>query len=178
MVPVATAFGRGWTHWPCGPRTARRDALERPHRKPCLAGLECAANAVAKLLGAPAALAEGPGYIARVSTTGGFWARRLRWRLIGAWRWPLYVAITVIDALVVVWLPPNGHDALFVPALVICSFANLFLIGVIAPWLARRIVARPGEKAPSSTFPPANHLEVLTDRIAAIALVLATVGLL
>jgi hypothetical protein len=114
-----------------------------------------------------------------VDTAGGFWARRLRWRLIGAWRWPLFLVLTVVDALIVVWLPPTGTDALFVPALVICSFANLFVIGAIAPWLARRIVARQGSEAPpASTFPPANHLELLTDRIAAIALVLGVVGLL
>jgi hypothetical protein len=102
----------------------------------------------------------------------------MRWRLIGAWRWPLFVLLTALDALIVVWLPPNGTRALFVPALVICSFANLFLIGAVAPWLARRMVAHQGERPPSSTFPPANHLELLTDRIAAIVLVLATVGLL
>jgi hypothetical protein len=113
-----------------------------------------------------------------VSTAGGFWARRLRWRLIGAWRWPLFLVLTVVDALIVVWLPPNGTDALFVPALVICSFGNLFLIGAVAPWLARRIVARQGQQAPSPTFPPANHVELLTDRIASIALVLGVAGLL
>src|SRR3982750_5008925 len=80
--------------------------------------------------------------LAPVSTAGGFWARRMRWRLIGAWRWPLFLVLTVLDALIVVWLPPNGTRALFVPALVICSFANLFLIGAVAPWLARRLVAR------------------------------------
>src|SRR5437763_1374877 len=113
-----------------------------------------------------------------MSTAGGFWARRMRWRLIGAWRWPLFFVLTVLDALIVVWLPPNGTRALFVPALVVCSFANLFLIGAVAPWLARRLVARQGESPPSSTFPPANHTEILTDRIAAIILALATVGLL
>jgi len=111
----------------------------------------------------------------------------MRWRLLGAWRWPLFLVVTVLDALVVVWLPPNGTSALFVPALVICSFANLFLIGAVAPWLARRLVARQGaERPPSegparpppSTFPPANHAELLTDRIAAIALVLGLAGLL
>jgi hypothetical protein len=65
-----------------------------------------------------------------------------------------------------------------VPALVICSFANLFLIGAVSPWLARRLVARQGASPPSSTFPPANHLELLTDRIASIALVLGLVGVL
>src|SRR3954471_5401356 len=61
-------------------------------------------------------------YAGGVSTAGGFWARRMRWRLLGAWRWPLFLAVTVLDAFVVVWLPPNGTSALFVPALVICSF--------------------------------------------------------
>jgi hypothetical protein len=112
-----------------------------------------------------------------VSTAGSFWARRLRWRLIGAWRWPLFLVLTVADAVIVHLLPPNGTRALFVPWLVICGFANLFLIGAVAPWLARRIVARQGQPAPAATFPPANHLELLTDRIAAIALGIATVGL-
>jgi hypothetical protein len=113
-----------------------------------------------------------------VSTADRFWARRLRWRLIGAWRWPLFLVLTVLDALIVHWLPPNGARALLVPALVLCGFANLFLIGAVAPWLARRMVARQGQPPPSSTFPPANHLELLTDRIASITLVLATAGVL
>ena len=102
----------------------------------------------------------------------------MRWRLLGAWRWPLFLVITVLDALIVVWLPPNGTSALFVPALVICSFGNLFLIGVVAPWLARRIAARQGMTRPASpSFPPANHVELLIDRIASIALALGLVGL-
>ena len=101
----------------------------------------------------------------------------MRWRLLGAWRWPLFLVVTVVDALIVVWLPPNGTSALFVPALVTCSFANLFLIGAVAPWLARRIVARQGERPPSPSFPPANHAELLTDRIADAALLLGVVGL-
>jgi hypothetical protein len=112
-----------------------------------------------------------------VSTAGGFWARRIRWRLLGAWRWPLFLVLTVLDALIVVWKPPNGREALFVPALVICSFANLFLIGAIAPWLARRLVARQGQHPPSPSFPPANHLELVTDRIASAVLALGAVGL-
>jgi hypothetical protein len=114
-----------------------------------------------------------------VSTADRFWTRRLRWRLIGAWRWPLFLVLTIADALIVNWLPPTGVRALFVPALVLCGFANLFLIGAVSPWLARRMVARHGERPPPhSTFPPANHVELLTDRIASIVLVVATVGLL
>ena len=112
-----------------------------------------------------------------MSTAGGFWARRLRWRLIGAWRWPLFFVLTALDALIVVWKPPTGVEPLFVPALVICSFGNLFLIGAVAPWIARRLAARQGVSAPS-TFPPANHIELLTDRIASIALAIGAVVLL
>ena len=109
-----------------------------------------------------------------------FWARRLRWRLIGAWRWPLFLVLTVVDAAIVHVLPPTGGKALFFPALFISSFGNLFLIGAVAPWLARRIAARQGTPLPSSTssFPPANHMELYVDRVASITLVVATAGLL
>ena len=107
-----------------------------------------------------------------------FWPRRMRWRLIGAWRWPLFLVLTVADAAIITELPPTGTRALFLPALFICSFANLFLIGAIAPWLARRIAARQGAAAGApSTFPPSNHVELLVDRIACAILVLATIGL-
>lgn len=113
-----------------------------------------------------------------VSSADRFWARRLRWRLIGAWRWPLFLVLTVVDALIVTWLPPTGTRALFVPSLVVCGFANLFLIGAVAPWLGRQLAARQGVRPHPPTFPPADHGEVLTDRVAAIVLVLATAGLL
>ena len=114
-----------------------------------------------------------------MAANGSFWARRLRWRLIGAWRWPLFVVITFADAAIVHWLPPTGGRALFFPSLFICSFANLFLVGVVAPWLARRIAARQGVPATApGSFPPANHLEVLVDRVASVTLVLTAIGLL
>lgn len=113
-----------------------------------------------------------------MASPGTFWARRLRWRLIGAWRWPLFLVLTFADALIITELPPVGTRPLFFPALFISSFANLFLIGVIAPWLARRIVARQGLAASAPpTFPPANHFELLVDKIACAVLVLATLGL-
>ena len=108
-----------------------------------------------------------------MATNGQFWARRLRWRLIGAWRWPLFFALTVADAAIISELPPTGAQALFLPALFICSFANLFLIGAVAPWLARRMQSN----AARAAFPPAGHFDVLVDRVAAITLVVATLGL-
>ena len=47
-----------------------------------------------------------------METSGQFWARRLRWRLIGAWRWPLFFVCTLADALIVRALPPFGGRAL------------------------------------------------------------------
>jgi hypothetical protein len=112
-----------------------------------------------------------------VATGEQFWARRLRWRLIGAWRWPLFFVCTLADAVIVQELPPTGTRALFFAALFIASFGNLFLIGAVAPWLARRIAARQGTP-PAPSFPPANHFEILVDKVASITLVVATVGLL
>jgi hypothetical protein len=105
-----------------------------------------------------------------------FWARRLRWRLIGAWRWPLFFVCTLADAFIVHKLPPAGTRALFFPALFIASFGNLILIGAVAPWLARRIAARQGA-TPQPSFPPANHHELLVDKVASITLIVATLGL-
>jgi hypothetical protein len=34
------------------------------------------------------------------------WHRRLRWRLRGAWQWPVFVALTLADGIVLVVLPP------------------------------------------------------------------------
>jgi hypothetical protein len=116
-------------------------------------------------------------YAQPVSTAERFWTRRLRWRLLGAWRWPLFGLLTFLDGLIVHWLPPAGARAMLIPALIVCSFANLFLIGAVAPWIARRLAARQGEQPATPTFPPANHVELLTDKVAAAALVLATVGL-
>jgi hypothetical protein len=100
----------------------------------------------------------------------------MRWRLIGAWRWPLFFACTVADAFIAHSLPPTGRPTLFLAALLISSFANLFLVGAVAPWLARRIAARQGPP-PAASFPPTNHFEVQVDKIAAVALVIATLGL-
>lgn len=112
-----------------------------------------------------------------MGTVDRFWTRRLRWRLIGAWRWPLFGILTVVDALVVRALPPSGAQAGLFPALIIASFGNLFLIGVVAPWLARRLAARRGQTLAPARFPPQDSGEVLVDRIAAGLLGVALLGL-
>lgn len=105
-----------------------------------------------------------------------FWARRLRWRLRGALMWPVFAVLTIADGLVLHFLPPNTSGVRIVPGLIIASFANLFLIGVVAPFFARRLASR--ERAAHryegrEPLPP----EVLLDRSASILLAVAAIGL-
>lgn len=105
------------------------------------------------------------------------WARRLRWRLRGAWQWPAYALLTVLDAVILHELPPVREGVDFVPALIVSSFGNLFLMGAVAPWLGTRLAQR--ERAGGGhRIPLAVRTEVLKDRTAAVLLAIATVGLL
>ena len=90
-----------------------------------------------------------------------FWPARVRWRLRGAWMWPTFIAITLLDGLIMWRLPPIGTG-------------NLLLIGAIAPWLARRTWKRRPAAEPGA--PPRAQLEVLTDRIGTGLLVASVVG--
>jgi hypothetical protein len=69
--------------------------------------------------------------------------RRLRWRLRGAWQWPTFAALTVLDSVVLAVLPfyeagPGG----LVPALLLAGFANLFAVALGAPPAGRMLRAR------------------------------------
>jgi hypothetical protein len=92
-----------------------------------------------------------------------FWPARIRWRLRGAWMWPSFIAITVLDGLLLHVLPPERTGIALIPAILIATFANLFLIGAVGPWLARRIWKRRPAAEPDA--PPKAQLEVLSDRI-------------
>lgn len=106
-----------------------------------------------------------------------FWTRRLRWRLRGALMWPAFAIFTIGDGLLLHFLPPNRTGVKLVPAIIIASFANLFLIGVVANWIARRLVARERRvhlHERRDPLPP----EVILDRTATILLSVAAIGLL
>lgn len=102
-----------------------------------------------------------------MATRERFWIRRLRWRLRGAWLWPVFALLTLGDALILHLVPPIRTGVDFVPALIISSFANLFLVGAVGPWLARRLARRA-----DSTLP----YEVVLDRTATALLALGAVG--
>src|SRR5205807_10558173 len=59
----------------------------------------------------------------------GGWLARLRWRRRGAWLWPAFVALTVLDAVVGHALPASG-DSEALPAALIAALV-LNLLGVL-----------------------------------------------
>ncbi|UTI64777.1 hypothetical protein NBH00_00880 [Paraconexibacter antarcticus] len=72
-------------------------------------------------------------------------ARRLRWRLSGAWQLPTFAVTTVLGTLVVHWRPFAGTRTDVASAFLLAGFANLVLLAAVAPaagWLLRR--RRPG----------------------------------
>ena len=101
-----------------------------------------------------------------------FWPARVRWRLRGAWMWPTFVVVTLLDGLIMWRLPPVGGGVDLIPAVLIATFGNLALIAAVAPWLAQRTWKRRPAAEPGA--PPRAQLEVLTDRIGT-GLLLATV---
>jgi hypothetical protein len=108
-----------------------------------------------------------------VSSGERFWFNRLRWRLRGALQWPAFVLFTLLDGLVIHWLPPSAFDDPDVAfGIIISTFANLFLLGVAAPFLARRLGARRAQATAAPAGAPVEPLpeverEVLQDRVAA-----------
>ena len=89
--------------------------------------------------------------------------------------WPTFAVLTVVEGVLLHELPPTGFR---IPDVVIGSilalFANIFLVGVVAPWLARRLIARDRAGAARERFPP----EVYLDRTATALLALGAVGVL
>ena len=68
--------------------------------------------------------------------------RRLRWRLRGAWQWPTFALLTVLDALLVAWLPFQGEGGDAVGAVLIVGFFNLLTVAVVAPFLGMALRRR------------------------------------
>jgi hypothetical protein len=78
---------------------------------------------------------------------------RTRWRLRGAWTWPVFAVVTVLDAVALYLLPVGSADPVL--ALVAAVFGNLVLIAAVAPWIGRRLAARErlaGRTTPASVF--------------------------
>jgi len=103
-----------------------------------------------------------------------FWTSRLRWRLRGATQWPAFVVLTIVDGVVLDQLPPVATTGLnFIEGVLIATFANLFLVGAVAPWLARRLADRRAAALATAGAPPPTEAdrEVLQDRTATALLI-------
>ncbi len=61
------------------------------------------------------------------------WRRRLRWRLRGAWQWPAFAVLTLVDAVLLARLPFQGDGADAIGALLLAGFFNLLAVAVLAP---------------------------------------------
>ena len=57
--------------------------------------------------------------------------RRLRWRLRGALLWPAFVGLTIVEALLLHWLPVQGDATRWVPALLGAGCLNLVAVVVV-----------------------------------------------
>jgi hypothetical protein len=105
-----------------------------------------------------------------------FWPARLRWRLRGATMWPAFAVITLINGVLLHELPPIGTGIDLIPALLLATFGNIVLVGLIAPWLARRTVT--GRPPQPGDAPPQARFEVLVDRIGTGLLLVSVVGVI
>src|SRR5262249_43204580 len=90
--------------------------------------------------------------------------------------WPAFAILTIADGIILHYLPPNRTGVKLIPGIIIASFANLFLIGVVANFISRRLVARE-RRVHAAERREALPAEVILDRTATILLVLGTAGL-
>jgi hypothetical protein len=123
-----------------------------------------------------------------MGSEGRLWARRLRWRMRGGMQWPAFALLTVGDGVLMHVVPPLASNVELIPGIIVASFANLFLVGAVAPWIARRMIAEREAGAATSqpvatngasaAGPTAAPYEVVLDRVATGLLLAGTLGLL
>jgi len=105
-----------------------------------------------------------------------FWTSRIRWRLRGATLWPVFVVATLLDGLILDLLPPVATTGLnYLEGVLIATFGNLFLVGVLAPFLTKRL-ARRRQVAPAGGSTQMVEVEVLRDRVGTALLFAGVLG--
>jgi hypothetical protein len=108
-----------------------------------------------------------------MGTVDRFWTRRLRWRLVGAWRWPAFAFFTVLDAIVLHEVGVVRHWNVFF-ALIVASFGNIALL-LAAEGLVRMTARnRAAQGAPMAP----TQIEVTVDRGGIALLAAGAIGLL
>ncbi len=56
------------------------------------------------------------------------WLTRIRWRRRGAWLWPLFIVLTILDAVIGHALPPQGQTESLVAAALLACVLNLIAV--------------------------------------------------
>jgi hypothetical protein len=80
---------------------------------------------------------EQPGQVERL------WWPRLRWRMRGAWQWPAFAALTLLDGVLLVELPFYGDGpGTLAGGVLVAAFANLLAVAVVAPFAGWRLRRR------------------------------------
>ena len=99
-----------------------------------------------------------------------FWTRRLRWRLLGAWRWPVFAVAVAVDALI---LHALGTGVRFnIPvSIILAGFGNLALVA------AADVLTRFAERKRAERGIDDPHLPVAADRGTVALLAVGAVGL-
>jgi hypothetical protein len=59
--------------------------------------------------------------------------RRLRWRLRGAWQWPTFIVLSLVDAALVARLPFQGEGTDVVGGFLVAGLFNLLAVALLAP---------------------------------------------
>jgi hypothetical protein len=78
-----------------------------------------------------------PGQVERL------WVSRLRWRLRGAWQWPAFGLLTLVDAILLTRLPFYGRGpGTLVGGMLVAAFANILTVAVIGPLVGLRLRRR------------------------------------
>ena len=71
------------------------------------------------------------------------WLTRMRWRMRGAWLWPVFVVLTVAEGIALEVLPITGDGpGGIVPGVLLAGFTNLIVVATIAPLAGRRLRRR------------------------------------
>src|SRR5215204_4057409 len=101
------------------------------------------------------------------------WTARMRWRMRGAWLWPAFFGLTVVDGILISVLPPyEGSPPDLTGGLLLAGFANLLLLAVVAPFAGRALRRRRGDLPR-----PIAHDYAGTALLAALTAVLVVAGL-
>jgi hypothetical protein len=105
-----------------------------------------------------------------VASAERFWTRRLRWRLLGAWRWPAFAIAVAVDS---VLLHTLGTGVRFnIPvSIILAAFGN---IGLLA---AADVVTRFAERKRTERGIEDPHLPVAADRGTVALMTAGAVGL-